>query len=214
MHDARTRGHYIRGERCYATERSYTDAWMVRVAGAMDQSKRLSLSTTVPAKRVSPQAKPHHIRGCSRLEADVPDRGSLGSGDHEEAGEATLLLQLEGGNNPEEDRDEHGCAWGGEGTMQIKMALMRRTPKRMPWLPEPRVERIASEIRRSRPVTIMAAAIKSGPAAIASAGLANPVSARPSALVVPRRAPSVEAGSVVSPKRMAMRPAMMMALTS
>ena len=38
----------------YATERSYTDTWMVRVAGAMDQRRLLSLSTTGPAKRVSP----------------------------------------------------------------------------------------------------------------------------------------------------------------
>ena len=38
----------------HATERSYTDAWMVRVAGAMDQRRLLILSTTGPAKRVSP----------------------------------------------------------------------------------------------------------------------------------------------------------------
>src|SRR5712691_11613240 len=38
----------------HATERSYTDAWMVRVAGAMDQRRLFNLSTTGPAKRVSP----------------------------------------------------------------------------------------------------------------------------------------------------------------
>jgi hypothetical protein len=38
----------------HATERSYTDARRVRVAGAMDQRRLLSLSTTGPAKRVSP----------------------------------------------------------------------------------------------------------------------------------------------------------------
>ena len=38
----------------HATERSYTAAWMVRVAGAMDQRRLFNLSTTGPAKRVSP----------------------------------------------------------------------------------------------------------------------------------------------------------------
>jgi hypothetical protein len=38
----------------HAIERSFTDAWRVRVAGAMDQRRLLSLSTTGPVKRVSP----------------------------------------------------------------------------------------------------------------------------------------------------------------
>jgi hypothetical protein len=61
-----------------------------------------------------------------------------------------------------------------EGMTKLRMAVKRITPARIPRAPEPSRIRTRSAIRRSRPVIVMAAAMKSGSANSARAGFANP----------------------------------------
>ena len=52
------------------------------------------------------KAQRYHVLRCCRLDADIPDAGRLDGGDHEQRGEAAVLLHLESGNDAEDNRDD------------------------------------------------------------------------------------------------------------